>query len=101
MNESDSTTLESVEPIVRKLDELIEAITTKNTITSLNIEHVLWTNAEIAEYISVTYKYANEYIVTHHEFPDPVRLPNKIGKTGNPRWYAKEVIDWVSTYRRV
>ncbi len=99
MEKRKNTTNETEKQILTKLDDLIAAVLAKNSIHSLSIDHTLWNNAEVAAYIGVTYKYANEYIVTHHTFPNPVRLPNKNGKTGNPRWYVGEVIDWVAKYR--
>lgn len=85
--------------VLAKLDELAKVMLAQHSSAALSIKQILWTNSEVADYIGVTYKYANEYIVTHHTFPHPIRLPNKHGKTGNPRWYAGEVIDWVAKYR--
>lgn len=85
--------------IISKLDEVIAALHNKNATSTLGIDCILWNNTEVAKYIGVTYKYANEYIVTHHSFPDAIRLPTKNNSVGHPRWYAKEVIEWVSRNR--
>ena len=59
-------------------------------------ERRLWTTTDVANYLGITYKYASEWIVTHHTFPDALRIPTKNGKRGHPRWYASEVMDWVA-----
>ena len=85
--------------IISKLDEVIAVLHNTNAVPPLDIEFTLWDNTEVARYIGVSYKYANEYIVTHHTFPDAIRLPTKNGRSGHPRWYAKEIIQWVSKNR--
>ncbi len=83
----------------QKIDDLLAKLDSKNVNQSLIYEHTLWDTATIAEYIGVSHKYAGEYLVTHHRFPNAVRVENNRGRKGFPRWYAKEVIAWVSQHR--
>lgn len=99
MEKHQNTAQETIETINIKLDNLIDAITSREfNMLEVN-EYTLWDNAKVADYIGVSYKYCNEYIVTHHAFPTPLRVENCLGKKGHPRWYAREVIHWVSDYR--
>ena len=92
--------MESKENIVAdKLDQLIAVILSSNIKSSVEPENLLWDIKEISEYIRVSYKYTSEYIVSHHRFPRPIRLPTKDGRKGHPRWYAKEVMEWVQEHR--
>lgn len=99
MTEEKSKMVNDENLIISKLDELIAVLYKKNSTPSLGMEFTLWNNTDVASYIGVTYKYANEYIVTHHTFPNAIRLPTKSNSLGHPRWYAKEVIEWVSKNR--
>ena len=85
--------------ILEKLDGIVSAVISLKPREQLQLKHTLWNCTQVAEHIGVTYKYANEYIVSHHSFPVAVRLPTKNGKQGHPRWYAQEVIDWVAKNR--
>ncbi len=87
------------EKIIGKIDELISVVHDTKAKTQLNLDVTLWNTSDVAQYIGVSYKYASEYMVTHHEFPLPVRLPTRNGKIGHPRWYAGEVIKWVRLNR--
>ncbi|TDF41712.1 hypothetical protein EYS14_02365 [Alteromonadaceae bacterium M269] len=60
----------------------------------------LWNTADIADYLKLSYKYTNEYITTHINFPKPVRVPTKKSKQHcRPRWYRKDVLDWARRYK--
>jgi hypothetical protein len=46
----------------------------------------LWSMADIAGYLKFSYKYTNEYIVTHRSFPKPLRFStNKSKQKSRPR----------------
>jgi len=93
------STSQTIIAIADKIDQLIAAVLDSKISPKVPFNISLWNTSEIAEYIGVTYKYASEYIVTHHTFPKAMRVPTKNGKTGHPRWYAGEVIEWVETYK--
>lgn len=99
MNPSDASPDEPLEMIVSRLDQLIAAVINTKTAPQIKIELTLWNTSDVADYLGVTYKYASEYIVTHHTFPSAMRIPTKNGKKGHPRWYAGEVIQWVSSFQ--
>lgn len=88
-----------LDQLITKLDQLVSATLNNKLAPKVGFDKVLWDTSQIAEYISVSYKYASEYVVTHHTFPLAIRIHNKSGKSGHPRWYAKEVIDWVAKWR--
>lgn len=99
MEKHQNTEYVTIEALNIKLDKLIEVVSSRD-LKSLEVnEYTLWDNAKVSEYVGVSYKYCNEYIVTHHAFPNPLRVENCLGKKGHPRWYAREVIHWVSEYR--
>ena len=66
---------------------------------SVDWEIALWNTQEVADYFKASYRYTSEYIVTNHTFPGAIRLPNKEGKKGHPRWYAREVVEWAAKYQ--
>lgn len=90
----------SEQQIIEKLDELIAAVLNTKLKPSIDIDIQLWSTADIAEYLNISYKYTSEYIVTHHSFPQAIRLPTKSGeRNGHPRWYASDVIEWVRNHK--
>lgn len=99
MDSADANPNDNLEIIISRLDQLIAAVINTKTAPQIKIELTLWNTSDIANYLDVTYKYASEYIVTHHTFPGAMRIPTKNGKKGHPRWYAGEVIQWVSTFQ--
>lgn len=90
---------DTVESLNKKLDDLLAKLGSTNVNHSDVYDHTLWDTAKVAEYIGVSHKYAGEYMVTHHLFPTPIRIENNKGSKGFPRWYAREVITWVSQHR--
>ncbi|MGH1486987.1 MAG: hypothetical protein ACRBCI_12265 [Cellvibrionaceae bacterium] len=88
-----------IDSVTEKLDALIAATLDKKITPKISSEITLWNTANIAEYLGVTHKYTSEYIVTHHTFPNAIRIPTKNGKKGHPRWYAGEVVEWVKKYK--
>lgn len=101
MNKHNVDTQDSTktEEIVSKLDELIAAVLNTKKVTTIDSQYLLWNTNDVADYLKVSYKYASEYIVTHHTFPHAIRVPTKNGRNGHPRWYATDVITWTSKYR--
>ena len=85
--------------ILNKLDQLIAAVLNTKKATVIDSKLALWNTSDVADYLKVSYKYASEYIVTHHTFPSAIRVPTKNGRNGHPRWYAMEVTSWASKYR--
>ncbi len=96
----DSNTIETNEKyselIVERLDQLIAATLDTQSRPQLSLDITLWDTRNIADYLGRAYKYTNEYIVTHHTFPNAIRISIKDGKKSHPRWYAGEVIEWVA-----
>ena len=85
--------------IVEKLDELISVILDSKLRPRVQADVILWGTKDISEYIGVSYKYTCENIVSHHKFPNAIRLPTKDKRVGHPRWNAQEVIEWVQSHR--
>ena len=85
--------------IVERLDQLIAVILDSKLRPRIQPDVILWDTKDISEYIGISYKYTCEYIVSHHKFPCAIRLPTKDGRRGHPRWYARDVIEWVNKYR--
>ena len=94
-----SANIDSNEIIATKLDQLIGAVLDSKVAAKISLDVTLWNTTDVAKYVGVTYKYASEYIVTHHTFPEALRLPTKKSAKGHPRWYAGEVIEWVAKHR--
>lgn len=88
-----------VDLINAKLDELISAVLNSKITTKVGLEATLWNTTDVANYLKVSYRYASEYIVTHHTFPNALRLPTQNQTKGHPRWYAAEVIAWAAQYQ--
>lgn len=99
MNKTETSKLTFEEKLISRIDDLISVVLDAKSKTKLNLDVTLWNTSDVARYIGVSYKYTSEYIVTHHEFSFPVRLPTRNGKIGHPRWYAGEVIKWVRLHR--
>ena len=85
--------------VLEKLDQLISAVLDSKVKPRISIDKALWSLSEVSDYLGLSYRYVSEYIVTHHTFPEPVRLKFKKEKRGHPRYYAGEVIDWVSQFQ--
>lgn len=97
IKEIQSSDSETLDVILNKFDQLIAAVLEQKLTPKIQPEKVLWNTADISEYLGVSYKYTSEYVVTHHTFPDAMRVPRKSGKRGHPRWYAGEVIEWIAS----
>ena len=89
----------SIEDIINRLDQLIAAILDIKASSRIGHDAMLWETSDIAEYFKVSYRYTSEYVVTHNTFPGALRMPNKKGRKGHPRWYAKEVIEWAAHHQ--
>lgn len=64
--------------LINKFDELIAATLHIYTALRIPFDKALWNIDDIAEYLKLRFNNA---------------------KKGHPRWYAREVIDWVAMYR--
>ena len=89
----------SIDLISVKLDELIAAVLNSKITAKVGLEATLWNTTDVANYLKVSYRYASEYIVTHHTFPNALRFPTQNRTKGHPRWYAAEVIAWAAKYQ--
>lgn len=85
--------------IVAAIEQLTSAVLDSNAAPKISLNITLWNTTGVADYLGLTYKYASEFVVTHHTFPNAVRLPRKKSAKGHPRWYAGEVIAWVATHK--
>ncbi len=90
---------EPTDTIADKLDQLIAAVLDTKMTPSISLDITLWNTSDVANYLKVSYRYTSEYVVTHHTFPNALRLPNKNDRKGHPRWYAAEVIAWAAHYQ--
>lgn len=99
MNSDKENTSTSLDIIVAKFDGLIAAVLNAKITPRVSPDIALWDTSDIADYIGNSYKYTSEYIVTHHTFPNAIRLKNRKGNPGRPRWYSKEVIERVATHK--
>lgn len=90
---------DSADLISAKLDELIAAVLNSKITAKVGLEATLWNTTDVANYLKVSYRYASEYVVTHHTFPNALRLPTQNQTKGHPRWYAAEVIAWAARYK--
>ena len=88
-----------IDLISAKLDELIAAVLNTKITSKVGLDLTLWNTTDVANYLKVSYRYASEYIVTHHTFPNALRLPTQNHTKGHPRWYAAEVIAWAARYQ--
>lgn len=85
--------------LIDKFDELIAATLQTHAKPKIPFDRALWGIDDIAEYLRLSYKYVQEYIISHHTFPDAIRLKFNNAKKGHPRWYAREVVEWAAKYR--
>ena len=88
-----------LDAITSRLDQLISVMLDRKAAPPIDLAVTLWNTTDVAEYLKVSYRYASEYVVTHHTFPNALRLPNKNGRKGHPRWYASEVVEWAARYQ--
>ena len=59
------------------------------------IEHRLWDAAEVADYLRVSkWTFQAEY-APHPKFPRPVRVPGVKNNRMQPRWMARDVIEYM------
>ncbi|MCO7225062.1 hypothetical protein [Pleionea sp. CnH1-48] len=97
--EQEETNPANLSDVVNKLEQLISITLDCKVVPKVNLDMALWNTQDVANYIGVTYKYTSEYIVTHHTFPNALRMPSKNQTKGRPRWYAGEVIKWVASHQ--
>ncbi len=79
------------------IDQLAAAVAAR--VNRIPIEIDLWSATEIAEYLKVTSRHVLERFAPHPTFPRAIRLPTCGGGTGQPRWKAVEIIEWVSKHQ--
>lgn len=63
----------------------------------------LWDTASIAEYMKVSKSQVAQRIICQPTFPKSIRIPTANGKKSDsraqPRWKAKEVIEWTEKHK--
>lgn len=62
------------------------------------IEHQLWTTKEIGEFLMISPNKVVERYASLPDFPKRIELPTAEGRKTQPRWKAKDVINWVEGY---
>ena len=84
------------------LAELARAISEHIQIrTTFPIEIQAWNAQTCADFMSVSVNHFKTRIACLPGFPKPVRLPTKKEKgIGQPRWNAKEVINWFYSFKK-
>lgn len=90
---------EPIAVITAKFDQLISVILDTKIAPKIHLDVTLWSTKDVADYLGMSYRYTSEYIVTHHTFPNALRLPTKKQTKGHPRWYAGQVIKWAADYQ--
>lgn len=62
---------------------------------ALPIEIALWDTSDIGEYLGVAPKRVMDRFAARPDFPSAIKLPTAQGRYTHPKWYAREVIEWV------
>ncbi|BAP41320.1 putative uncharacterized protein [Pseudomonas sp. StFLB209] len=80
--------------LVQSIQELIRQLRRPG----IPIEDVLWTAADIAEYLKLSTYSVERKVTLTPGFPDSVQ-PCSDGPKALKRWFAGEVIDWTRRHR--
>lgn len=94
-----STSGNTNDTIITAIEQLTSAVLNTKAAPKIGLDITLWNTSDVADYIGIAYKYASEHIVTLHTFPNALRLPTRKETKGHPRWYAGDVIAWVSNHK--
>lgn len=63
------------------------------------VDIALWDSADCAAFMRISKTHFMQYVAPQPGFPHAIRIPKSDGKTGQPRWKAKEVIEWADGYQ--
>lgn len=80
------------------IDRLAHAIAS-HLPAMMPVEITLWDSADCALFMRVSLNHFRQYIAPQPGFPHAIRIPKSDGKTGQPRWKAREVIEWADQYQ--
>lgn len=86
---------EEINVLAQKLLDTFQA----NMNRVVPFEHLLWSTAEIGEYLRRPAQVVRERVVIVPGFPEAIRLPNFGGGKAHPRWKASEVVAWAESYQ--
>lgn len=93
---------EEVGSVLAELNELIGVMTQALAEAQKPAidEHTLWSAEQIAEHLNKGVRLVKESYIHHSTFPRVIVLPTTgDGRSRSKRWYAQEVLEWVSGLR--
>jgi len=59
----------------------------------------MWSVADIAEFMGMSTSTIRNRVITHSDFPVPIRIPYDKNSRTDHRWYPEEVKKWISKHR--
>lgn len=80
------------------IDQLARAVAAHMP-AQMPVDIALWDSADCAAFMRVSINHFRQYIASLPGFPQAIRLPKADGKRGQPRWKAREVIEWTDSYQ--
>ncbi|MBU6950926.1 AlpA family transcriptional regulator [Hahella sp. HN01] len=84
------------------INKLAEAIIEKLQ-PRISTEIALWDVSTIAEYLKCSESHTMQRVICQPTFPKSIRIPTANGKSAQsrsqPRWRAKEVIEWTLSHQ--
>lgn len=80
------------------IDKLARAVAA-HLPAQIPVDVALWDSSDCASFMRVSCGHFMQYIAPQPKFPQALRFPKLDGKTGQPRWKAKEVIEWADSHQ--
>lgn len=78
---------------------LLKMVKTLEAKPIIPIEHQLWDEKDIAQYLKYSEDYTKKHIIKNPNFPPSRQLPTSIdGERTVPRWKAKDVISFAMAF---
>ncbi|MES1192665.1 MAG: hypothetical protein ABUS47_16510 [Steroidobacter sp.] len=59
----------------------------------------VWTSREVAAYLKCNPRQVLDRYAPMTSFPEAIRLPNGKGGFGNPKWHARDIVEWVEKFK--
>jgi predicted DNA-binding transcriptional regulator AlpA len=63
-------------------------------------DKIIWTGKQCADYLGISEKHFVDRLSKSFNFPEPIKLPSETGRRGHSRWYATEIMNWVSQHKQ-
>ncbi|HZW86421.1 MAG TPA: hypothetical protein VFF41_03065 [Gallionella sp.] len=80
------------------IEQLADAIAERVGLV-IPLSVALWDSGACAAFMVVSMNHFRQYVAALPGFPQAIRLPKTDGKTGQPRWKAREVIEWTDKFQ--